>query len=83
MRSFRSPPGRRAKQGFFGAAAALLLASTAHAQSVDYDLSTNEVNRTAWQRQPYVANGYIGQRIPAGAFHPPLHPAQSKEADYV
>lgn len=38
------------------------------ASSPDWNLSTNELNRTAWQRQPYVANGYISQRIPAGAF---------------
>ncbi|GAA5893748.1 hypothetical protein JCM8208_001234 [Rhodotorula glutinis] len=62
------PPRRRAKYRLVGATAALLLASTANAQSVDYDLSTNEVNRTSWQRQPYVSNGYIGQRIPAEGF---------------
>ncbi|KAK4055789.1 alpha,alpha-trehalase ath1 [Microbotryomycetes sp. JL201] len=28
-------------------------------------LSTTAMNRTSWQRQPYVSNGYIGQRIPA------------------
>ncbi|KAK4056495.1 alpha,alpha-trehalase ath1 [Microbotryomycetes sp. JL221] len=28
-------------------------------------LSTTTLNRTSWQRQPYVSNGYIGQRIPA------------------
>jgi len=40
------------------------------ASSPDWNLSTNEMNRTAWQRQPYVANGYISQRIPAGTFFP-------------
>ncbi|GAA5893369.1 alpha,alpha-trehalase ATH1 [Sporobolomyces salmoneus] len=38
------------------------------ASSPDWNLSTNELNRTAWQRQPYVANGYISQRIPAEGF---------------
>ena len=75
------PPRRRAKYRLAGATAALLLASAASAQSVDYDLSTNEVNRTSWQRQPYVSNGYIGQRIPAGASRAPLPPPHGGVSD--
>ncbi|KAG8988480.1 alpha,alpha-trehalase ath1 [Tulasnella sp. JGI-2019a] len=30
-----------------------------------YVLTSTSFNRTAWEAQPYVANGYIGQRIPA------------------
>lgn len=47
------------------AAASVPLASAANN---DYTLSTTELNRTSWERQPYVANGYIGQRIPAEGF---------------
>ncbi|GAA6008844.1 hypothetical protein JCM11491_003805 [Sporobolomyces phaffii] len=38
------------------------------AASPDWTLSTTELNRTAWQRQPYVSNGYLSQRIPAEGF---------------
>ncbi|KAM0788656.1 hypothetical protein ACM66B_002758 [Microbotryomycetes sp. NB124-2] len=38
-----------------------LIATGCRAQT----LSTTAMNRTSWQRQPYVSNGYIGQRIPA------------------
>ncbi|GAA5927993.1 alpha,alpha-trehalase ATH1 [Sporobolomyces koalae] len=31
----------------------------------DWTLSTSDLNRTSWERQPFVANGYIGQRVPA------------------
>ncbi|GAA5883213.1 hypothetical protein JCM16303_007308 [Sporobolomyces ruberrimus] len=47
---------------------ASIVAPLAVATSPDWTLSTTELNRTAWQRQPYVANGYISQRIPAEGF---------------
>ncbi|GAA6009189.1 alpha,alpha-trehalase ATH1 [Rhodotorula paludigena] len=50
-----------------GATAVALLAATAVA-APDWDLTTSDFNRTAWQKQAYVANGYIGQRIPAEGF---------------
>ncbi|GAA5820821.1 hypothetical protein JCM3770_000353 [Rhodotorula araucariae] len=70
----RSPARRATQRLFAGAAVAgvalCCAASPALAQNftVDYDLTTTEFNRTAWQRQPYVSNGYIGQRIPAEGF---------------
>ncbi|GAA6060907.1 hypothetical protein JCM10212_003941 [Sporobolomyces blumeae] len=42
--------------------------SSSKGSEPDWTLSTKELNRTAWQRQPYVSNGYIGQRIPAEGF---------------
>ncbi|BGP30989.1 alpha,alpha-trehalase ath1 [Rhodotorula toruloides] len=58
-------PASRRSRLLLAAAASIPLASTAQ---IDYKLSTTELNRTSWERQPYVANGYIGQRIPAEGF---------------
>lgn len=33
-----------------------------------YTLTSTDFNRTAFEVQPYVSNGYIGQRIPAEGF---------------
>lgn len=41
---------------------ALLLSASAAA--VDYNLRTTEYDPTLFTRQPYVSNGYIGQRVP-------------------
>ncbi|KAI5474838.1 glycoside hydrolase family 65 protein [Pseudohyphozyma bogoriensis] len=38
------------------------------ALGVSYDLSSTNFNRTSFSVQPYVANGYIGQRIPVEGF---------------
>ncbi|GAA5981976.1 hypothetical protein JCM11641_006816 [Rhodosporidiobolus odoratus] len=38
------------------------------AQESKWTLSTTELQREAFETQPYVANGYIGQRIPAEGF---------------
>lgn len=35
-------------------------------QPSDWTLNSTKLNRTAWENQPYVSNGYIGQRLPAG-----------------
>ncbi|KAK4703450.1 hypothetical protein P7C70_g2769, partial [Phenoliferia sp. Uapishka_3] len=48
--------------------AGLLAASTAVASTPSYTLSTTNFNRTAFQVQPYVSNGYIGQRVPVNGF---------------
>lgn len=60
-------------QAAFLLGAGACAASTAFAQETNtssseskWTLSTTDFVRDAWQVQPYVANGYIGQRIPAG-----------------
>ncbi|BGP23663.1 alpha,alpha-trehalase ath1 [Rhodotorula toruloides] len=58
-------PASRRSRLLLAVAASIPLASAAQ---IDYTLSTTELNRTSWERQPYVANGYIGQRIPAEGF---------------
>lgn len=35
-------------------------------QPSDWTITTDVLNRTSWEKQPFVANGYIGQRVPAG-----------------
>ena len=45
----------------------LALSSTAFAAS-KWTLSSTSLNQSSWQAQPYVANGYIGQRIPVEGF---------------
>ncbi|GAA5880894.1 hypothetical protein JCM3774_003235 [Rhodotorula dairenensis] len=55
-------------------AAALIVALAASPSLVaawqpsDWTLNSTKLNRTAWENQPYVANGYIGQRLPAEGF---------------
>ncbi|KAG8864784.1 alpha,alpha-trehalase ath1 [Tulasnella sp. 330] len=48
--------------------------------AVAYILTSTTFNRTSWEAQPYVANGYIGQRIPAegmGYYEiPPINEAE-------
>ncbi|KAM0746041.1 hypothetical protein T439DRAFT_369600 [Meredithblackwellia eburnea MCA 4105] len=48
-------------------ASAILLCDLAFARP-SYTLTSTNFSRTSWQRQPYVANGYIGQRIPLEGF---------------
>ncbi|BGP14872.1 hypothetical protein JCM10213_003772 [Rhodosporidiobolus nylandii] len=50
------------------AAAATAAPSLVAGQDDQWTLSTADLQRDAWQVQPYVANGYIGQRIPAEGF---------------
>lgn len=45
----------------------LALSSTAIAAS-QWTLTSTSLNQSSWQIQPYVANGYIGQRIPVEGF---------------
>lgn len=45
----------------------LALSSTVIATS-KWTLSSTFLNQSSWQIQPYVANGYIGQRIPVEGF---------------
>lgn len=45
------------------AASSLLIGLASPA--VAYLLTSTSFNKTSWEAQPYVANGYIGQRIPA------------------
>ena len=54
-----------------GTAALLAVLAASHSfvaawQPSDWTLKSTRLNRTAWEDQPYVANGYIGQRLPAG-----------------
>lgn len=49
------------------------------ASSDIWTLSTTEINTTAFQNEPYVANGYIGARLPVEGFGLRIHPA----VDYV
>ncbi|GAA6025861.1 hypothetical protein JCM8202_002098 [Rhodotorula sphaerocarpa] len=37
-------------------------------QPSDWTITTDVLNRTSWEKQPFVANGYIGQRVPAEGF---------------
>ncbi|GAA5906847.1 hypothetical protein JCM6882_006845 [Rhodosporidiobolus microsporus] len=59
-------------QAAFLVGAGVYTASSAFAQNTSssdkWTLSTTDFLRDAWQTQPYVANGYIGQRIPAEGF---------------
>ncbi|GAA5834169.1 hypothetical protein JCM11251_000560 [Rhodosporidiobolus azoricus] len=74
MRLMKSTPAAA-----FFLAAGVYTASTAWAQDTNsstttttnssrWTLSTTDFQRDSWQTQPYVANGYIGQRIPAEGF---------------
>ncbi|GAA5985292.1 hypothetical protein JCM5350_005577 [Sporobolomyces pararoseus] len=68
-RSIRQTSLRTATLASFAVPLALAASSSNSSSSTpDWNLSTNELNRTAWQRQPYVSNGYISQRVPAEGF---------------
>jgi trehalose/maltose hydrolase-like predicted phosphorylase len=53
---------------YLGAILTALATSVALASPTSFTLSTTNFNRTAFSVQPYVANGYIGQRIPVEGF---------------
>ncbi|GAA5888338.1 hypothetical protein JCM5296_003292 [Sporobolomyces johnsonii] len=73
------PPLQSATQALLALAS---LAPAALNASDDWTLSTTEFNRTAWQTQAYVANGYIGQRIPAeGAGYRAVTPINASADD--
>ncbi|GAA5992775.1 hypothetical protein JCM10908_006927 [Rhodotorula pacifica] len=61
MRSYR-------QQGASALLVALAATHVAALQPSDYTLNSTKLNRTAWENQPYVSNGYIGQRLPAEGF---------------
>ncbi|KAE9402984.1 family 65 glycoside hydrolase [Gymnopus androsaceus JB14] len=48
--------------------AATVAIGAALANATSFTLSTTNFNRTSFSVQPYVANGYIGQRIPVEGF---------------
>ncbi|KAJ2960828.1 hypothetical protein NQZ79_g3891 [Umbelopsis isabellina] len=52
----------------------------ADASSDGWTLSTNKINTTAFESQPYVANGYIGARLPAEGVGLKVFPAIDYEA---
>jgi hypothetical protein len=53
----------------------------ADASSDGWTLSTKQINTTAFESQPYVANGYIGARLPAEGVGLKVFPAIDYEAD--
>ncbi|KAG0364106.1 alpha,alpha-trehalase ath1 [Gamsiella multidivaricata] len=62
---------------FIVAAPAILALPTGHntpdSSSDDWILSTTTINTTAFQNEPYVANGYIGARLPVEGFGLRVH----------
>lgn len=56
------------------------LFSRADASSDGWTLTTNKINTTAFESQPYVANGYIGARLPAEGVGLKVFPAIDYEA---
>ncbi|KAG0309487.1 alpha,alpha-trehalase ath1 [Dissophora globulifera] len=46
----------------------------------EWTLTTTVINTTAFEREPYVANGYIGARLPVEGFGLRVHPAISYDS---
>ncbi|KAG0208406.1 alpha,alpha-trehalase ath1 [Mortierella sp. GBA30] len=52
-----------------------LFLHTSDASSDGWTLTTTKINTTAFQAEPYVANGYIGARLPVEGFGLRVYPA--------
>lgn len=51
------------------------------ASSDEWTLSTNKINATSFADEPYVANGYIGARLPVEGVGLRVHPAINYAAE--
>ncbi|KAG0326265.1 alpha,alpha-trehalase ath1 [Dissophora globulifera] len=57
-----------------------ILTNASGPSSDEWTLTTTVINTTAFEREPYVANGYIGARLPVEGFGLRVHPAISYDS---
>lgn len=62
--------------------AAAVVGVKASSDDFDWDLSVTTLNQTSFTAQPYIANGYIGSRLPAvGVGYQEFQPLQNKSEE--